>query len=90
MTILASLDRLLLAIVRGRLAHFRRPGDRADRLGDRLIALLSREIARRNTELAGWDAEIRRHEQTAADRELRAAAEREYTSFESGDGLRLQ
>jgi hypothetical protein len=36
-------DRILLAVVRWRLAYFRRPGDRADKFGDALVSMLAAE-----------------------------------------------
>jgi hypothetical protein len=67
-------DRILLAVVRHRLAQCRRHGDQADKFGDQLIALLAAEIQRRKVELAGWET-------AAAERAQRVAADREFQSL---------
>jgi hypothetical protein len=85
------LDYILLSAVRWRLARYRRLGDAADRFGDCLVAALSAEIERRNKLLAGWDAERTEAERTAAECAGRAAAEKQFQSFEPGENrLRLQ
>ena len=84
------LDQIALLYVRWRLARFRRRGDRADRFGDRLIALLSAEIERRNGRYERWDAEDRRAAEDAAERERRQTAIERFQNSGSGDGLRLQ
>jgi len=46
-----TFDRILLTVVRRRLAQHRSRGDSADKLGDKLIQVLSAEIARRQAEI---------------------------------------
>lgn len=80
-------DWIAVFYIRRRLARFRKRGDIADKLGDRLVALLSAEIDRRNALMDGWNAEARREE---AERTRRQAAIERLESFEPGDRLRLQ
>jgi hypothetical protein len=90
-TVGKMLDSVLLALVSRRLARFTRRSDFADRFADGLMAALSAEMERRNRLLAGWDAERTEAERTAAECARRAAAEKQFQSFEPGENrLRLQ
>lgn len=77
------LDRVLLWLVRLRLARFRNAGDAADRFGDALIGLLSGEIERRKRLYADWTA-------GAADRARRRLAVEQFKGFASDERARLQ
>jgi hypothetical protein len=75
-------DRIALAYIRRRLAHFQKLGDVHDKFADSVATLLSAEIERRHVLLAGWDAGIRACQQALAERELRAAAIEQFQSLE--------
>jgi len=76
-------DRALLAVVRRRLARFRKPGDGGDRLADALVQLISGEVERRNRLYEGWDAEARKKRAREAEAEMRQVA---FQSFERMSG----
>jgi hypothetical protein len=84
------LDCILLSAVRWRLARCRRAGDAADRFGDCLVATMEAEIRRRNLRLAGWAAERRGSERSAAERARRDAAVQNFQNFERENRLKLQ
>jgi len=78
MTPFSRFDRVVLWLVRRRLARCVRLGDAADLLADALMGLLTAEVVRRRAEVRDW------HRQ----QEIQAST-REFSEFEPQEG-RLQ
>ncbi len=92
MTLSKGFDCIILFAIRRRLARYRRPRDGGDSFAEGVIAVLSKEIERRNRLLDGWDIEFRQREAAAAERRLRAKAVEQFQQIgsEPDEGLRLQ
>ena len=87
---MAVIDSVVLWYFRRRLARCRRPGDAVDRFADRVVALLSQEIERRNRLHIGWDAELRARDNVAAERLRRDLALQQFQVLTPKNRIQLQ